>query len=62
MGMCEVLGCLPSELHEKYPNMTVADKSALIKYALLKNVRLANAIGRLFSGGSTSGRAFGGKR
>jgi len=50
MGMCEMLGCLPSELREKYPNMTLADKSMLMKYVFAKQARLGNAIARMFRG------------
>lgn len=34
--MCEMLGCLPSELYVKHPNMTVADKEFMMYYTFKK--------------------------
>ena len=58
MGMCEALGVMPSELLERYPNMTPADKSAWINYTHEKYGRLGDLISRLFDG---TGRGWIGK-
>ena len=43
--MCEVLGCAPSELKTKHPNLTIADKLFLIRYGLEKMEALAVTLG-----------------
>jgi len=55
MGMCELLGCLPSELRERYPNMTHGDRLSLMTYVLVKEARMAGKIGEVL------GMMFGGK-
>ena len=54
MAMCEALGCLPSELLEKHPDMTPADRYAMMRFGHMKYTKLGNMIGRLFGGSDGS--------
>lgn len=50
MGVtCEILGCTPSELFEKHPNITKSDISFLRAYG----VRRYEMLGEMFSGGKS---------
>jgi hypothetical protein len=43
--MCEVLGCTPSELREKHPNMTVQDYYFLTNYSTNKMREFGEILG-----------------
>lgn len=45
--MCEQLGCAPSELHDKHPNLTERDKWFLIDYGFEKQKRELEGIANL---------------
>ena len=48
--MCEELGCAPSELLTKHPNLTHRDKWFLIQYGFEKRKRNMEDISKLFGG------------
>ena len=48
--MIEMLGCLPSELVVKHPNMTLGDKLFMARYGYEKMVRTAEMIAKIFKG------------
>lgn len=52
--MCEGLGCPPSQLYVKHPNMTRADKLAMMRFAAKKYVKLAELIASALGGSSGS--------
>lgn len=53
--VCEMLGCPPSELETKYPNMTVADVVFMMKYGYEKMKREAEMAAKLISPGTGGG-------
>ena len=53
--MCEMLGCAPSELYEKHPNLTDRDRWFLIRYGFEKQNRELEGLSKLLA------KMFGGK-
>lgn len=45
--LCEMLGCLPSEIKDNHPNMTYTDYSFVIHYAMEKNLMIGKMMGTI---------------
>jgi predicted Rossmann-fold nucleotide-binding protein len=52
--LCEMLGCLPSELRENHPNMTVTDKMFMLKYMMRKYNFMSSGMGFTSKAGTIS--------
>jgi hypothetical protein len=48
--MCETLGCAPSELLEKHPNLTHRDKEFLMRYGIKKMEKQMELTAGMFGG------------
>ena len=55
--ICEVLGCLPSEINEKHPNMTRADRIFMARYCMERWIFMGETIGLIRKRGTLGGKS-----